>query len=437
MINLKQLHAVLLKFNNRREHLKRSIALDLLKWKASDRRKALLLRGARQVGKTWSVRELGKSYKFYCEINFEEDDRVKSIFEGPLTPTILIEKISIYCKTTIVPHDSLVFFDEIQACPRAIRSLRFFQEKNPDIHIIAAGSLLEFAISEIPSFGVGRLQSLFMYPMSFKEFLETMESEAFVNFIQKAEPHLPIEPSIFEVALEHYRKFLILGGFPEVVHCYSQDRDIKSCMEILDELILGFRDDFAKYKKRIPQIRIDETFSSTSQQAGAKFIYSKVNPNLPIHQTKDALELLVMSGLVHKVYHSSAQGIPLLAQVDEKKFKVIPCDVGLYQRMLKTDISELITDSNIELINKGALAEVAVGNEILAYSSPKNKNTLFYWHREQRGSNAEIDYLLEDHGAIIPVEVKAGGKGKMKSMKIFLDSHPSIVGVRVSLENET
>ena len=256
-----------------------------------------------------------------------------------------------------------------------------------------------------------------------------------LEFLKQKQMFEELPQVLFEKLVESYKTYLLIGGFPEVVEHYIQCSKINECLEILDELIQGFRDDFSKYKKRIPQLRIDEVFISCAIQAGGKFKYSHVNQNLPAYQIKDALELLVLAGLVHKVYHSSAQGIPLKSQINQKKFKVIPCDVGLYQRLIGGDIAELIVANKDELINKGAIAEIITGTELLAYSSAKKKNSLYYWHRESRGSNAEVDYLIELHGEIIPLEVKSGSRGKMQSLRLFLETHQSSFGIRAALEN--
>ena len=415
--------------------MNRDITAHLKSWKLSERRKPLLIRGARQVGKTWSVRNFSNGFKYFCEINFEEDPNASLLFENSLDPEKIVEKLSVYTGIPVKSGETLVFFDEIQVCEKALRSLRFFQEKLPALHVIAAGSLLEFAIGEIPSFGVGRIQSLFIYPMSFREFVSANGESMLIEMLENSEASNHVDEPFFSKLTELYKTYLIIGGFPEVVNHYITHRNIQDCIAILDELIQSFRDDFRKYKKHIPLLRIDETFSATALLAGKKFKYSKVNPDLRAYQIKDALELLVLAGLAHKVYHTSAQGIPLKSQINEKKFKVIPCDIGLYQRMLGGNISELIVAKDNELINKGPAAEIITGTELLAYSSPDKSHLLYYWHRENRGSNAEVDYIIEIDGNIIPLEVKSGIKGKMHSLRIFLDSHKSPYGIRVSLEN--
>lgn len=414
----------------------RSIAESLITWKTSDRRKSLLLRGARQVGKTWTVREFSKNFEQFCEINFEEDSRISSIFSLSLEPNAIVEKLSAYTGVSIIAGKTLLFFDEIQSCPDALRSLRFFYEKLPDLHVVAAGSLLEFALAEMPSFGVGRVQSLFMYPMNFKEFLLANDQINLVNHIESLELYEPIESILFSKLTEYYRNFMLIGGFPAVVNDYIEKKDIMACMAILDELIQGFRDDFAKYQKQIPQLRIDETFSSIASQAGGKFKYSKVNSNLPAYQVRDALELLLLAGLAHKVYHTSAQGLPLHSQINEKKIKIIPCDIGLYQRLHGLDIAELISSDSNELVNKGAAAEIITGTEFISYSSPNRKAQLYYWHKEN-GSNAEVDYLTVVNDEVIPVEVKSSARGKMQSLRLFLKTHSSSYGIRTALENSS
>lgn len=415
--------------------MKRDIAFYLLEWKSSERRKPLLLRGARQVGKTWAVRELGRTYDYFCEVNFEETPEVRIFFEGNLTPSPVLEKLSVYYGVPIIPGKTLLFFDEIQACENAIRILRFFYEKAPDIHVAAAGSLLEFALESIPSFGVGRIQSLYMYPLSFSEFLTAMNEDSLLKIIEKSNADNPIDSPFFHRLIELYRTYSMIGGFPEVVADYISNRDINGCMDILDSLISNFEDDFGKYKTRVPGGRLQDVFRALPIQAGAKFVYKKVSEDLHNIQIKDALDLLIKAGLAYKILHSNGQGLPLGAGADQKKFKTILCDVGLYHRLSGLDIREILTADSAGLINKGASAEVFTGTELMSYSSPHRKNALYYWHREARNSNAEVDYLIVHNGKIIPLEVKAGTKGSMKSLRIFLDSHNSAMGIRLSLEN--
>lgn len=416
-------------------YLERNIDKELLRWKDDEERKPLLVRGARQVGKSSSIRKLGESFDSFLEINFEEFRRVHSLFEGDLTPQVLCENLSIMFDKEIVPGKTLLFFDEIQACIPAISSLRFFYEKMPELHVIAAGSLLEFALAEIPSFGVGRVRSIYMYPLSFDEFLKGLGQEKLFNLKSKANTQKPIVTALHDKLLDLLKKFLVIGGMPEAVHKYVTNSDIKECQKVLDDLISSFRADFAKYKDKIPSLRIREVFESVVHQAGGKFVFTKASQNLNTLQIKEALELLIMAGLVIPVTHTSANGIPLGAEVNLKKRKMLLLDTGLFQRLMKLDISELLFSNEFKLINKGGIAEQFIGLEIMKNSSCYQQTELFYWHREALNSNAEIDYVIQKQDEVIPIEVKSGTKGSMNSMFLFLEEKKIKFGCRLSMEN--
>jgi predicted AAA+ superfamily ATPase len=416
--------------------MERLIDKELKQWKDKKDRKVLLLRGARQVGKTYSIRKLSQCFKKLLEINFEETPAACRFFKNSLTPREICEKLSVYFNTTITPGESLVFFDEIQACPRALRALRFFYEKMPDLHVAAAGSLLELALSEISSFGVGRIHSLFMFPMTFAEYLHASGNDMLNSVISSASFHQPVDPVIHEKILDKIKIFLIIGGMPKVVDTYINKQDFHACQLEIDNIINSLIDDFAKYKEKVPSLRLEETFYSTAQQAGNKFVYSKVGEGIESSKLyKEALELLVKAGIAYKVYHTSARGIPLGAQINRKRFKVIPYDTGIYQRLLGLDLSRYILDDFPSLVNRGSLAEIYVGLELLANRPPHMRPEIFYWHREARISNAEVDYVKAIGSRIFPIEVKAGTRGQMQSLHLFLNERNLDCGLRISHEN--
>ena len=415
-------------------YLKRIIDKELENWKNESSRKPLLLRGARQVGKTEAVRELGKKFKYFHEINFETDKRVHLLFEGSLNPDEICENLSLLYNISIDEGETLLFFDEIQANLPAIQSLRFFYEKMPGLHVIAAGSLLEFALGEIPTFGVGRIRSLFMYPMSFNEFLLALGEEKLLRKKQEADPQNPLSPVLHEKLLGLLKKFIVLGGMPEVVRTYVAQKDFNRCRLVLNDLVNSFNDDFAKYKKRVPVSRLRDVFESVVKQAGGKFVFSKAghgNHNL----LKEALDLLIMAGVVIPVIHTSANGLPLSAEANPKKQKMILFDTGIFQRILNLDLSEITLATDFNAINKGNIAEAFTGLEIIKYQSVYEKEKLFYWHREAQNSNAEVDFILAKSNAIYPIEVKAGTKGSMQSMFLFLKEKKCEKGIRISNEN--
>lgn len=416
-------------------YLKRNIDRVLLDWKEEPGRKPLLVRGARQVGKSSSIRKLGEYFEQYVEINLEEHNSVHALFEGDLTPQVLVENLSVMLDTDIVPGKTLLFFDEIQACIPAISSLRFFYEKMPDLHVIAAGSLLEFALADLPSFGVGRIRSVYLYPLSFDEYLRGIGQEKLWAKKMKANSQSPLPFPIHEKLKDLLKKFLIIGGMPEVVEKYVTHNNLRSCQRVLDDLISSLRADFSKYKDRVPSSRIRVVFDAIVRQAGGKFVYKKVSENLNTGQIKDALELLIMAGLVIPVTHSSANEIPLGAEVNTKKRKMLLLDTGIFQRLNQLNMSDLLFSDDLKMVNKGGIAEQFLGLEILKNASCYQQTELFYWHREALNSSAEVDYLIQQGNEILPIEVKSGVKGSMTSMHLFLDEKGTHTGCRLSMEN--
>lgn len=413
----------------------RDINKVLLTWKEEDRRKVLLVRGARQVGKTYSIREFSKSFGNYLEVNLEEEKQVHIFFQESLDPNVICENLSAFFGVKIIPGQTLLFIDEIQACIPAIQSLRFFYEKLPGLHVVAAGSLLEFALKELPTFGVGRIRSLFMYPLSFDEFLMANGEEQLLIVKKKASPQNPLSLPIHDKLIDYIRKFLLIGGMPEVVETYIQTKDIRKSQLVLDDLLNSFYDDFAKYKKRVHSQRIRDVFDSIAKQSGNKFVLNRASSNANLLQIKDALELLILAGLAFRINHVSGNGIPLGAEINDKKFKILLFDNGIQQRLLNLSLTEQLTNKNFSTVNKGNVAEQFIGIELIK-SFPSNiKPPVYYWHREAKSSNAEIDYLIQRGESILPIEVKAGTKGQMQSMFLFLNEKKIRKGIRQSLEN--
>jgi len=416
-------------------YYKRKIDNDLLAWKDESRRKPLLLRGARQVGKSTAVRELSKHFEYFVEINFDDFKEIHKLFEGNLFPKEICRNISGFVDIPIIPGKTLLFFDEIQACIPAISSLRYFYENYPELHLIAAGSLLEFALEELPSYGVGRIRSMFVYPFSFNEFVAAKGDTIFLEQKINTSPEKPWHEVIHNKAINTLKQYLIIGGLPEVVATYIETNDYLQSQAVLDDLILSFRVDFTKYKNRVPSTRISEVFKAIVDQQGSKFVYKNIDSQANHAQLKEAVELLIMAGLVIPVTHSSANGIPLGAQIDSKKRKLLIFDTGIFQRLLGLKISDLLIENEFNLINKGCIAELFVGLEIYKSGSSYITKDLYYWHREVPKSNAEVDYLIQKEEEIIPIEVKSGSKGSMQSMYVFLNEKKLNKGIRTSLEN--
>ena len=417
------------------KYYKRKIDYELERWASANERKPLLLRGARQVGKTSAVRHFGEKFKHFVQVDFNERHDVHYLFEGTFSPHEICQMMSVLFRTHIIAGATLLFFDEIQACASAMIRLRYFYEKFPELHLIAAGSLLEFALETLPSYGVGRVRSIFMYPFSFEEYLWATGNEALATMINASSPDKPLPLPIHEQALRLLRVFMVIGGMPAVVARYCEDGNLLECQNILSELVLSFRDDFAKYRTKVPSSRIDATFRSIAEQGLGKFVYNRVDTDASTAQIKTAVETLILAGLAYPVTHSSANGIPLGAEINEKYRRMILLDTGLLQRILNLDISDILSSNDIQLVNRGAIAETFVGTELVKSASCYSPYPLYCWHREKAGSNAEVDYVVQLDTRIFPIEVKSGSKGSMQSMRLFMEAKGIDRGIRTSLEN--
>jgi predicted AAA+ superfamily ATPase len=416
-------------------YLPRNIDQDLTAWRQEQQGKPLLIRGARQVGKSTAVRHLAGQFDHFLEVNFEEQRQVHTLFEGDLDPRQLCENLSLLYNVPVKPGKTLLFFDEIQACIPAISALRFFYEKYPELHVIAAGSLLEFALADLPSFGVGRVRSMFVYPLSFDEFLEANGENLLLDAKKKAAPEHPLLEPIHQKLTGLLKRFLVLGGMPEVIATYVQGHDLTRCGQVLDDLIVSLRADFAKYRKNVPFLRISEIFDSVVQQAGGKFVYAKAHSESNHKQIKEAVDLLIMAGWVIPVTHTSANGLPLGAESNDKKRKLNLLDTGIFQRILGLNMADILFQNATDVINKGTIAEQYAGLEILKAGSCYRPEPLYFWHREAKSSNAEVDYVVQQGQQIIPVEIKSGRQGAMQSLHLFLQEKKAPYGVRFSLEN--
>ncbi|MDR1212445.1 MAG: AAA family ATPase, partial [Spirochaetaceae bacterium] len=426
--------------NMEKRYFKRTVDAILLAWsreKPPDR-KPLLLRGCRQVGKSSAVRHLGKRFKHFVEINFDEKKEVKSFFESSLSPREICEQLALYYHTPIIPGETLLFLDEIQSCQAALAKIRYFYETYPELHVAAAGSLLEFALEEIPSFGVGRIRSLFMYPFGFDEFLTALDEEALADAVKAASPEKPLAGPIHQQLLGRLKIFLICGGMPEAVSQYVRKRDLLGGELVLNDLITALKADFAKYRRRTPLLLLNEVFEAVMRQTDGKFVYERAAPGTSTGAVKQALDLLIMAGLVHPVTHTGANGIPLGAEANRKYRRMIPCDTGLFLQALGLR-AELLPAADFSAVNRGSLAEIFTGLELLKAASCYTPRELFCWQRSAgsgslRG-NAQVDFVIQKGGGIIPIEVKAGTQGSMQSLRLFMKEKRLERGVRTSLEN--
>lgn len=417
------------------EYIEREIDKRLIEWRDSNNRMPLLIRGARQVGKTSSVRHLGESFEYYVEIDLNEHRDLHKLFSQTLTPQEICLQISYTVNKPIEVGKTLLFIDEIQACPEAINKLRYFYEQYPELHLIAAGSLLEFVLADLPSFGVGRIRSLFMYPFSFKEFLCANGDDLLISAYQNASPERPLNKVVHDKLLHRFSSFILMGGMPKVVQEYIETKDLRKCQLILNDLVVSYKDDFKKYRKRISEERLSTVLESVARQHSGKFVYSNVHDDLSLSQVKLTLELLIKAGLVYPIIHSAANGIPLGAETNERYQRMALFDTGILLRMLGLNLAELFVQGIEILINKSSVAEIFVANELVKNSSCYEPSRLYCWHREKKDSQAEVDFVIQKGYDIIPIEVKSGTKGSMQSLRIFMEEKKSQYGIRTSLEN--
>ncbi len=416
--------------------MKRLIDRHLNEWTTNPYRQPLLLRGARQVGKTHAVRTLGASFDDFVELNFESESHLASVFEHDLNPERILRDLSISVKRSIIPGKTLLFFDEIQGVPKAITALRYFYEKMPELHVIAAGSLLDFAIEQV-GIPVGRVASLYMYPMSFLEFLWARDEDLLVQEIVTHTPEKPLSELIHQKALRLLGEYLAIGGMPHAVQRWINTQNLLECAKIQQLLIDTYRQDFDKYAKKHQIKYLDLLYNHIPQRMAKKFKFSAVSTDYKKRELAPALELIERAGIAHKITWSAGNGVPLGAQADAQDFKILFLDIALAQIMLGLDLGAWIINPFEQFVNKGEMIEAFVGQELLAYASPYKKTTLFYWHRTARNSEAEVDYLLQKQENIIPIEVKSGSGSTLKSMQMFLESHSewSPYGIRFSTQN--
>lgn len=414
----------------------------LSEWATRPVHKPILLRGARQVGKSTAVRHLGESFKYYVEINLEKQSNYIDLFKKDLDVTRIVPQMAAMCGTPIVPNETLLFFDEIQESQEAIMALRYFKEDMPNLHVIAAGSLLEFVLDEIPTFGVGRIHSMYMFPMTFDEFLRANGEQLLLDARGQANIDAPLPTPLHEKLIGLMRTFMLVGGMPESVVKWVQTHDFLQCQEVQDDIITGYEADFPKYKKKVdPQLLI-ATMKSAATQATKKFVYSRVPGEYKTAEVKKALDLLIKAGVLVPVTHSSGNGLPLGDEADESIRKILLLDTGLMLRLLNMTMgdtsaitAQILTATAADLVNKGPMAEMLAGLELLHYLTPNLHHDLYYWVRQAKNATAEIDYLLSRDMKVLPFEVKAGVQGGMKSLWDFMREKKLDQAVRCSLEN--
>ena len=352
-----------------------------------------------------------------------------SIFEQNLDSNRILSELELAINKRIVPGKDLLFFDEIQECPKAIMALRYFYEENPQLHVIAAGSLLEFALQNI-SFPVGRLRMLTMYPMNFNEFLIANDKTLIAEKIK--EINTPLPENVIEIINHELQKYYIVGGMPECVQTYINTGSFVETTKIQSDLIATFRQDFSKYSGHADKKCLNSILSSVAKKTSEQIKYAHLSTDFSNPTIKKAFELLETARLFSRIKASSPNGIPLGASSSEKKFKTVFLDIGLLSNINGYHTNKTISKENLLSSFNGKMAEQFIGQELLA-SSLEN---IYYWARGTRGSSAEVDYLIEKQGEIIPIEVKSGKSGSLKSLHLLLNTFQNIKKAYVFTENK-
>jgi predicted AAA+ superfamily ATPase len=400
--------------------MERLITKRLIEWKDQVNRKPLILRGARQVGKTWVINDFGKNHfkgKVH-HVNFEKHPDWHPIFDLNFDVRRIVSELEVVLNSRIIAGEDLLFFDEIQSCPRAMMSLRYFYEEMPALHLISAGSLLEFAFRDIPV-PVGRVQFLNMFPLSFPEFLlatgHQMLAEKILELPQK------LSDTVHQSLLNQVRNYFFVGGMPECVDFFSKSGSFVKVFDIQLDLVNTFRADFSKYAPYSDKQCLNQVLTSLAKNVGRQIKYARLSTDFSIPTIKKAYDLLRQAQVIRKIPSASPSGLPLEVSASDKKFKTMLMDIGIMQQICGLPVDSEAFKTGLLDIHKGALAEQFVGQEMVAASG---NDTLYYWSRDEKSSTSEVDYLISGRGRVIPVEVKSGVAGKLKSMHLLLNTFP-------------
>lgn len=406
---------------------------DLKTWLKSPDRKPLVIRGARQVGKTWLVRQLSRWANLeLIEFNFEDRKQDISLFRTN-DPRITLQEIGASQNKKIQPENCLLFLDEIQSAPELLAKLRWFAEKMPELAVIATGSLLDFALdTHTISMPVGRIGYLYLEPLSFEEFLIARPQSGLYEYIQNYTLANTVPESIHEQLMSLYKEYLIIGGLPAAVASWTKTQSLSDINKIHHDLITTYRDDFGKYRGRLTIERLEDVMISVPKQLAEKFTYQEANKNVHSSQLKHALTLLNKARICHPVISTHANGVPLAAETNDKYFKEIFIDVGLCSAQLGLTLNEVQSINEINMINKGGIAEQSTGQILRTVFPYYIEPSLYCWMRAVSGSAAEVDYVLQHHNKVVPIEVKAGTTGSLKSLHYFMEQKGFDLAVRIN-----
>ena len=413
--------------------MRRALYRDLLRWKSRKNRKPLLLEGARQVGKTYLLKEFAdKEYSDYAYFNFEKTPELDSLFKKTLDSRSIIKSLELFRGKKIDPASTLIFFDEIQASQRAVTSLKYFCEESPEYNVVSAGSLLGVSINRTTSFPVGKVNFMMLYPRSFFEYLSAVKADLLIDYLNKLDSPVQIESIIHDQLLSHYKMYLFLGGMPEVVQTYILNADIAEVRNIQTEILNAYKRDFSKYTTAAEAIKISEIWNSIPAQLARenkKFKYSNVSKGGRALKFESAIEWLEKAGLVYTVKNLKTPKLPLSGYVDRSKFKLYVLDSGLLGAMLNIQSRVIVRGNSLFSEYNGAFIENYAASELIKSGFQE----LFYWTSKYE---AEVDFVITNgDNKIIPIEVKSGLSRQKKSLRVYDEKYNPEIMVRLSPGN--
>ncbi len=410
---------------------------DLAHWAHSDPHKPLIIQGARQVGKSTLVSLFAEEQGFsLLTLNFERNPEYADFFEKN-DPKAIVSLLEVNFNIDIVTGKTLLFLDEIQAAPRVLKTLRYFYEEMPDLHIVAAGSLLDFELnSPTYSIPVGRISYLHLHPMGFIEFLLAVGKDKLAQFVQTYQIDDDLPDAIHDVLSHQFKIYSAVGGMPEAVLSYAKTERFQQCEAVKQDLLATFQNDFSKYTRHqdVPLIR--KVFSRIPTLIGKKIKYSNLSPENRAAEVARVVTLLNNARIIQKAIRSSSNGVPLSAEANHKFYKLIFLDVGLVSTLLNITAEALASD-DLMLVNKGVLAEQWIGQALLLNQDSHQTPELHYWAREKKSSSAELDYVTTVGSEVVGVEVKAGKTGTLKSLHLFMQEKKHSIAVRFNTDKPT
>ena len=412
--------------------MKRDIYQSLINWKKSDTRKPLILQGSRQVGKTYILKEFGKNeYEDTAYFNFEENPALKEFFTGRISPEKIIEKLSIYREKSILPDKTLIIFDEVQNSPETLTSLKYFQEEGGQYHIAAAGSLLGIRLGRYAPFPVGKVNFLNLYPLSFGEYLEGIGKSGLRRLLQTAAAPAPFETAFHDELLENLRLYYFIGGMPEAIAQYKQDKDLNKIRTIQNEILAAYLMDITKHASKTESIKIAGVWNAIPGQLAKenkKFKFSEISGNARARDYNESIQWLVHAGLVYKCFSIKTPKLPLSGYCVDNIFKLYLLDTGLLGAMLGLSQKTIVEGNRLFSEYNGAFTENYAAQELIA----NGHKDLYYW---ANANSAEVDFVVPYNEEIFPLEIKAGTSRQKKSLSVFGERYGSRILSMATLRN--